>query len=212
MRNWFIAFSMLVLSACAGLQWPDLVDVRGTTVKISDSSGHGSGTVISKTQVLTAAHVVRLGDTVDVEYYDGTKIKATVTWVDDKSDTAILTTEGPTRYATIIDCKPLEIGDRVFTLGNPGIARFVLTEGVVASTETFGAQVATMPNGMPVEVQPMILISADWEPGDSGAGVFDMKGHLRAIVNGAFLVGRQDTNNGVATPVGVLPQCKGKAK
>lgn len=210
MRNWIIAGLMLGLSACANLQWPDLLDVRDTTVKVSDLFGHGSGTIISKDLVVTAAHVVGTDKELDVEFYDGTKIHAIVEWVDDKSDAALLRLTSPAKYAAIIDCKPLEIGERVFTLGNPGIARFVLTEGIVAGTDLLGAQKAQMPDGMPAKFEPMVTVSINWEAGDSGAGVFDMKGRLRAIVFGAWLnEDRTQTNNGLATSVSVLPQCRG---
>ncbi len=207
-----ILFAILLTGLIWGCaSWPDLVDVRSTTVKVADMFGHGSGTIISKDMVLTAGHVVRPGEILDLEYYNGTKVKASVYWIDDQADIALLKLEAPAQHMAVIDCKPLEIGERVFTMGNPEIARFVLTEGIVAGTDNLGSQVAFIPAGMPSIVQPMIIISADWEPGDSGAGVFDMRGRLRAVVNGAIKSSGRMTNNGLATPVTILPQCKGKA-
>lgn len=203
----------LLLSACAvQLDTKDYMDARDTAVKVSDASGHGSGTIISKDLVLTAAHVVRGVTEFDVEFYDGTTVKATVEWVDTLSDTALLRLASPARFAAVVDCSPLKIGDRVFTLGNPGLLRFVLTEGVVAGSDMLGAQQAMLPPGMPVEMEPMIIVSIDWEGGDSGAGVFDSKGHLRAFVNGGFWQQGHPTNNSLATPVSVLPHCAGEAE
>lgn len=195
---------LLPMLGCAA--WPDLVDVRSTTVKVSDNGGHGSGTIISKDMILTAAHVVRGGELFDIQFYDGHTAVAAVQWIDTASDMAFLKLEKPEKYAAVIDCRPLQIGDRVFTMGNPGILMFVLTEGIVAGSEPLGAQKAMLPPNMPVEIEPTLIVSADWEPGDSGAGVFDLKGRVRGIV-----LGGTESNNGIITPVTVLPMCRGKA-
>jgi len=203
MRAYIVACLLALLTACAGL--PSFVDLRDTAVKVSDNTGHGSGTVISKDLILTAAHVVRGGDLFDIEYYDGHVAVASVEWIDEESDMAFLRLESPAKFAAVIDCKPLQLGERVFTLGNPGLLRFVLTEGIVAGSDSLGSQAAFLPPGMPMEVKPTISVSADWEGGDSGAGVFDMRGRVRGIV-----LGGMGGNNSLITPVTVLPACKGK--
>lgn len=210
MRNWIIAFSMLVLAACAAqLSTDEFLSVRATTVKVADDFGHGSGTVIDANTVLTAAHVVRDGETLNVEFPDGRLAAATVTWRDDTSDAALMQLAVPEELYSRIDCTPLKLGERVFTFGNPGFLRFVLTEGVVAGTESLGDQKNRMPEGMPAEIEPMLVVSANWEPGDSGSAVFDSKGRVRGPVSIVFRVEGSNTNNSLITPVSVLPACKG---
>ena len=182
MRNWLIAFSLLVLAACATqLSTGEFLSLRATTVKIADGSGHGSGTVISKNTILTAAHVVDIGETLNVEFPDGRMAKATVTWRDDKSDAALMRLLTPERAFSLVDCTPLDLGERVFSFGNPGFLRFVLTEGIVAGTESLGAQKARMPDGMPVNIEPMLVVSAACEPGDSPSAVCASECHLRGV-------------------------------
>jgi S1-C subfamily serine protease len=206
----WLCFGLLAfLTACASM---NLVDVRSTTVKVSDGFGHGSGTFVSPDTVLTAAHVVRPDGPIQLEFPDGSKVGATVLWIDDKSDAALLKADTKVKSWSPIICESLKLGERVFTFGNPGILRFVLTEGVVAATETMGAQKANLPEGMPSEIEPMLTVSADWEPGDSGAAVFDKRGRVRGVVSIVFGTDRGGvSNNALITPVTVLPMCRGKA-
>lgn len=207
-----ILFALLLTGLIWGCAALDLVDIRSTTVKVSEDFGHGSGTFVGPDTVLTAAHVVRPEGPITLEFPDGSTVPAKVLWIDDKSDAALLQAETKVNDWSQIICEPLQLGERVFTFGNPGFLRFVLTEGVVAGTESVGAQKANLPDGMPVEVEPMLTVSADWEPGDSGAAVFDMHGKVRGVVSIVFGTDRGGvSNNALITPVTVLPMCRGKA-
>lgn len=198
----------MFLTACATV---NLVDTRATAVKVSSGFGHGSGTLISPTEILTARHVVRAGETLEIEFYDGTKVPAKVTWMGEDNDAAILTLESPISHYSAIDCRPLKLGERVHTFGNPEFLRFVLTEGVIADDQSLGTYLAMMPPGMPVDVQQMILVSANWEPGDSGAAIFDEAGRVRGTVSIVFNTDRGGiSNNALITPVTVLPACTGR--
>lgn len=208
MRILFALLTAGLIWGCASL---NLTDIRSTTVKVSEAFGHGSGTFISPTDVLTAAHVVRPGGPLSVEFPDGRILPATVKWIDEASDAAIISVDEAVKDFSPVDCKPLQLGERVFTFGNPGFLRFVLTEGIVAGEDTMGAQQASLPPGMPIDVQPMLVVSANWEPGDSGSGVFDSKGRVRGLVSIVFPVDGSRTNNSLITPVTVLPQCRGSA-
>lgn len=204
-----ILFAVLCLTACAGIS--DLASTRDTTVKVSSGFGHGSGTLISPTEILTARHVVRAGETLLIEFYDGTLKAAKVTWMAEDSDAAILTLESPVRHYSAIDCRPLKLGDHVHTFGNPEFLRFVYTEGVIADDAAIGVHEALMPPGMPADVKPMLMTSANWEPGDSGAAVFDEQGRVRGLVSIVFNTDRGGiSNNALITPVTVLPACKGR--
>jgi serine protease Do len=207
-----ILFALLLTGLAGCAAWPDLVDIRATTVKVSEGFGHGSGTFIGPDTVLTAAHVVRPGGPLVLDFPDGSTADAEILWIDDRSDAALLKTGHKAKGWAPISCQPLQLGERVFTFGNPGFLRFVLTEGIVAGTETMGAQQARLPEGMPVDVEPMVTVSADWEPGDSGAAVFDMKGRVRGVVSIVFGTDRGGvSNNSLMTPVTVLPECRGKS-
>lgn len=205
---WF-AFGLLFMTACAS--GPDLNFSRTTAVKVSSGFGHGSGTLISPTEILTARHVVRAGETLLIEFYTGTLTSAKVTYMGEHDDAAILTLEKPQRYFSAIDCRPLKLGEKVYTLGNPEFLRFMYTEGVIADSGELGMQEAMLPPGMPEDVARMVLVSANWEPGDSGAAVFDMHGKVRGVVSIVFNTDRGGiSNNSLITPVTVLPACKGR--
>lgn len=208
MRAYVVA-CLLVLSACAVA--PDYLGLRVSTVKVSEGFGHGSGTFVGPDLVLTAAHVVRPEGPIELEFPDGKKMGAAVLWLDDKSDLALLKAERKVNDYAKVSCEPLKLGERVLTFGNPGFLRFVLTEGIVANTENMGAQKAFLPEGMPIDIEPMVVVSANWEPGDSGSAVFDHQGHIRGVVSIVFPVEGSRSNNALITPTTALPDCKGKA-
>lgn len=203
-----LAFGAIgLLAGCA----INLNEIRATTVKVAEGFGHGSGTFVGPDTILTAAHVVAPEGPLELEFPDGTKAPAKVTWADDTSDLALLKSDQKVKDWSPVSCEQLKLGDRVFTFGNPGFLRFVYTEGVVAGVDTMGAQQAMLPPGMPVSIQPMLVVSANWEPGDSGSAVFDSHGRVRGVVSIVFNIDGSRTNNALITPVTMLPECKGSA-
>ena len=118
-----------------------------------DDGSNGSGVVIAKNLILTAAHVL---DEAQIPYigYDGTFKEGRMLLIDEENDLALL--EAPTG-----DLKPLAIGtedmeinDKVWAVGYPRATVLTMTPGVLENDD-----------GMTLHT------SAEIDSGDSGGGL-----------------------------------------
>jgi S1-C subfamily serine protease len=141
----------------------------------------GSGVLVSADgKVVTAAHVVQTADAVDVEFVDGTVVKARAVASDAAADVALLQLEGvplrisPARFG---DSDKTEVGDQVFIVGAPRGIAHTLTVGHVSarrqSKATFGGLVST----------ELFQTDAAINRGNSGGPMFDLNGNVIGIVS-----------------------------
>ena len=133
--------------------------------------GRGSGVAISSSLVITNCHVI--GDGTDNLYIEDKfklRLRAWVLLSDEKTDRCVLKVES----AQLIPVKgyrsssSLQIGERVFSLGNPRGFDFVIAEGLLSSIKNRGSR-------------QLILTSAATAKGSSGGGLFDEAGNLIGI-------------------------------
>lgn len=99
------------------------VSITHPTAGSSGKASSGSGTIISPIGlILTAAHVVRDADQVDIRLADGKQYKARVLGCDNEQDVALalLSEPGPYPYLTLEDKNDPAVGDTVVSLGYPG--------------------------------------------------------------------------------------------
>lgn len=179
MRLGLVAFLLLVLSACAAYTPDNFRLISDTSALVSDGMGHGSGTVIGPHRLLTAAHVAE-HDGLSVILADGSEHKAKLIWKSKTTDAAIMSFEGaPARHYAKLDCAPVEVGEPLAWVGNPLELRRVYNSGFVSGEQT----------GSFFEGQPMVPVSALFNPGDSGSGLFSPGGRVRGVVS-AFAVTR----------------------
>jgi len=141
----------------------------------------GSGVLISADgKVVTAAHVVQTADSVDVEFTDGTVVKARIVASDGAADVALLQLERvpPTiAPARLGNSDKTEVGDQVFIVGAPRGITHTLTVGHVSARRqpkaTYGGLVST----------ELFQTDAAINRGNSGGPMFDMNGNVIGIVS-----------------------------
>ncbi len=163
------------------------------------SAGAGSGVIISKNGcVLTCYHVIAGCTNVYVYTKNGTQYTATVVGYDEWSDLALLKIEATADlpYVTFATAESgdsyVVAGEQVFAIGNPlGYLGGSVTVGYISAT---GRTIS-------VEGIPMTLLQTDTavSPGNSGGGLFNLRGQLVGVVN-AKLVVEGAENIGFAIP------------
>ena len=148
------------------------------------TGGAGSGVIISDDgYIITNNHVIcddsgtTIADNITVRLTNGEEYKATAIGADADSDIAILKIEAQgLTFAVAGNSDNLAVGEEVVVVGNPlGELGGTVTNGIVSATE----------REMEVNGVTMSLIqsNAAVNPGNSGGGMFNMKGELIGIVN-----------------------------
>lgn len=148
-------------------------------------SGAGSGVIISENGlVLTCNHVIEGASTVTVTLTDGTDYTAEVLGTDSWSDLALLQIEGKGfSYATLAKAPEgekvysyMKVGETAIAIGNPlGELGGSVSVGIISA---LGREVTI--EGMPMT---LLQIDASVNPGNSGGGLFNLRGELIGIVN-----------------------------
>jgi S1-C subfamily serine protease len=201
MRNWLIVLSVLVLSACSAQRWmPDLAyDMRETAVVLKGAEYGCSGTIVAANMVLTAAHCVPgPNGEIKVVMRNGETRTGKTAWQHSKLDAALISFDGAKATNFVeIDCKPMEWGEPVQWIGNPSVLQWNYGAGYVSQEET-------VKHPKTGEDLGFIVVHANFNPGDSGAGLIGQDGRLRGIVS-AFLVTQlgfsaSQSGNGLMTP------------
>lgn len=165
------------------------------------SSGAGSGVFIGKSEdgkrayLVTNNHVIEGADTINVRTTDGTKYVATLVGTDSVTDVAVLSVE-VTGDITVAECGSsagLVVGESVIAIGNPlGELGGTVTTGIVSALE----REVTIDDNVMVLLQTNAAVN----PGNSGGGLFNMKGELIGVVN-AKSSGTGVENIGFAIPI-----------
>ncbi len=148
------------------------------------TGGAGSGVIISDDgYIITNNHVIcddsgtNVAENITVRLTNGEEYKATAIGNDVDSDIAVLKIEAEgLTFAVAGNSDNLAVGEEVVVVGNPlGELGGTVTNGIVSATE----------REMEVNGVTMSLIqsNAAVNPGNSGGGMFNMKGELIGIVN-----------------------------
>lgn len=146
------------------------------------TSGAGSGVIISENgYIVTNNHVItsdsKVADSVKVRLANGDEYDATVVGRDSESDIAVIKIDADELTAAVFsDSDSLTVGQDVVAIGNPlGELGGTVTEGIISALDR---EVNVDGNTM-----NLLQTSAAVSPGNSGGGLFNMKGELVGIVN-----------------------------
>ena len=151
---------------------------------IQQASGAGSGVIISEDgYIITNAHVItgessgEAADSILVRLTSGEEYDAEVVAFDSDEDIAVIKINAtgltPARCG---DSDKLTVGEELIVVGNPlGELGGSVSNGIVSATE----REITM-DGVTMH---LIQTNAAVNPGNSGGGMFNMKGQLVGIVN-----------------------------
>lgn len=154
-------------------------------VVVQGEDSSGTGFVIGKQgYILTCAHVVpEFGET-EVLYNiskagqtETVKTKATVLYSDEDRDIALLKIQPRQPLTTVVlhDGKPVETGEEITVIGNPGL-------GATLLTHTMTTGIVSNPR-RELDGQQYLQTSAAVNPGNSGGPMFDSHGAVVGIVS-----------------------------
>jgi serine protease Do len=135
----------------------------------------GSGFVIDPTGfIVTNNHVIEGADDIEVNFANGSKLKAKLIGTDTKTDLALLKVE-PKKPLTAVpfgDSRQMRIGDWVMAIGNPFGLGGTVTVGIISA------------RGRNINAGPydnFIQTDAAINKGNSGGPLFNMKGEVIGI-------------------------------
>ena len=147
------------------------------------TQGAGSGVIISENgYIITNAHVItndsgEVADNIVVRLPNTHVYKAAVVGYDTDSDIALIKIEETGLTAAVVgESDNLAVGEELVVVGNPlGELGGTVTNGIVSATEReIDVGGITM---------SLIQTNAAVSPGNSGGGMFNMKGQLVGIIN-----------------------------
>ena len=135
----------------------------------------GSGFVIDPTgYIVTNNHVIEGADDIEVNFADGSKLKAKLIGTDVKTDLSLLKVEPkkPIKAVHFGDSKVMRIGDWVMAIGNPFGLGGTVTVGIVSAR---GRDINSGP------YDNFIQTDAAINKGNSGGPLFNMNGDVIGI-------------------------------
>ena len=137
----------------------------------------GSGFVVDAAEgiVVTNNHVIADADEIEVNFSDGSKLKATLVGTDTKTDIAVLKVDPKAKKLTAVkfgDSSRLRIGDWVMAIGNPFGLGGTVTVGIVSARNRDI-------NAGPYD--DFIQTDAAINRGNSGGPLFNMVGEVVGI-------------------------------
>jgi S1-C subfamily serine protease len=182
---------------------PSVVNITSKTVAYDfffgpvPQEGQGSGFIIDKEgHVLTNYHVVGDAQQVDVTLHNKKTYRATVIGRDRAHDLAVVQIKAPEVVPAVLgESKNLQVGQKVFAIGNPFGLSGTMTRGIISSLRPIRS-----PEGAYIE--EAIQTDAAINPGNSGGPLLNSHGEVIGI-NSMIATGgsNQSAGIGFAIPI-----------
>jgi S1-C subfamily serine protease len=153
--------------------------------------GQGSGFIIDgEGHILTNNHVIAGARQVEVTLWNKKKYRAEVIGADRQKDLAVIQiTAKNLSPATLGDSKTLEVGQKVYAIGNPFGLSGTMTRGIISSIRSIRG-----PEGGAID--QAIQTDAAINPGNSGGPLLNSRGEVIGI-NSLILTGGAEQSAGV---------------
>jgi S1-C subfamily serine protease len=176
---------------------PSVVNVTSRAVAFDffyglvPQEGQGSGFIIDKDgHILTNYHVVANARQVEVTLHNRKKLKATVVGTDPAHDLAVIQIKSPDLVPAVMgDSRNLQVGQKVYAIGNPFGLSGTMTRGIVSSIRG-----VREPNG--AWIDEAIQTDAAINPGNSGGPLMNWHGEVIGI-NTMILSNGVEQNSGI---------------
>ena len=158
--------------------------------------GQGSGFIIDKDgHILTNYHVIDDARQVEVTLYNRKKFTATIVGTDPAHDLAVIQIKAPDLVPAVLgDSRNLQVGQKVYAIGNPFGLSGTMTRGIVSSIrpvhESSGAT-----------IDEAIQTDAAINPGNSGGPLLNWHGEVVGINTLIYSNSGQSAGIGFAIPV-----------
>ncbi|OZV67681.1 S1C family serine protease [Winogradskyella aurantia] len=158
----------------------DILTTANNQSKQVDQNGLGSGFMISDKHIITAAHVVKVPERLQVQFEDGEVIPAKVVSSYKSADIALLELFRPRFNPVTVELgnsDELKIGEQIFIVGSPYGLTSSLSSGYVSSFRR------TNLGKNPFTTTEFIQTDAAINQGNSGGPMFNLKGEVVGIVS-----------------------------
>ncbi|MGO8794567.1 MAG: S1C family serine protease [Candidatus Sulfotelmatobacter sp.] len=158
--------------------------------------GQGSGFVIDRDgHILTNYHVIENARQVEVTMHNRKKYKATVVGTDPAHDLAVIKITAPDLVPAVLgDSRNLQVGQKVYAIGNPFGLAGTMTRGIVSSIRP-----VREPNGATID--DAIQTDAAINPGNSGGPLMNWHGEVIGINTMILSSVGQNSGVGFAIPI-----------
>jgi 2-alkenal reductase len=162
--------------------------------------GSGSGFVIDTNgHIVTNNHVVEnaLPDGIEVNFFDGTMVRAELVATDPDSDLAVIRVDMPAERlipVAIGDSDQHVIGQMVVAIGSPFGQRWTLTTGVVSALDRTIRGLSNFSIGSVIQTDAAI------NPGNSGGPLLNLRGEVIGVNSQIISETRSNTGIGFAVP------------
>jgi len=162
---------------------PSVVNITSTTLVFDffygtvPQQGQGSGFILDKAgHILTNFHVVDGANRgIEVMLYNKRRYPARVVGVDKVHDLALLQIDAPDlQPVTLADSSQLNVGQKVYAIGNPFGLSGTMTRGIISSIRSIRNA-----DGAPIE--DAIQTDAAINPGNSGGPLLNSSGEVIGI-------------------------------
>jgi len=181
---------------------PSVVNVTSRAVTFDffyglvPQEGQGSGFVIDKDgHILTNYHVIAEARQVEVTLHNRKKYKATVVGTDPAHDLAVIQIKAPDLVPAVLgDSRNLQVGQKVYAIGNPFGLAGTMTRGIVSSIRP-----VREPNGATID--EAIQTDAAINPGNSGGPLMNWHGEVIGINTMILSSVNQNAGIGFAIPI-----------
>jgi S1-C subfamily serine protease len=159
--------------------------------------GQGTGFILDKEgHILTNFHVIANAQKVEVTLYNRKTVPAKVIGTDRHHDLAIIQIDLPNLTpVTLGDSRNIQVGQKVFAIGNPFGLNGTMTRGIVSSIRSVRG-----PSGDSID--EAIQTDAAINPGNSGGPLLNSRGEVIGINSMIFTGGvEQSAGIGFAIPI-----------
>src|SRR6266436_6005218 len=158
--------------------------------------GQGSGCIIDKEgHILTNYHVIADARQVEVTLNNRKTYRATVVGTDRSHDLAVIQIKAPDLPSMVLgDSRNLQVGQKVYAIGNPFGLSGTMTRGIVSSIRS-----VKEPDGMSID--EAIQTDAAINPGNSGGPLLNWHGEVIGINTIIASTVGQSAGIGFAIPI-----------
>jgi S1-C subfamily serine protease len=158
--------------------------------------GQGSGFIIDKDgHILTNYHVIAEARQIEVTLHNRKKYRATIVGTDREHDLAVVQIKAPDLVPMVLgDSRNLQVGQKVYAIGNPFGLSGTLTSGIVSSIRP-----VKEPDGMVID--EAIQTDAAINPGNSGGPLLNWRGEVIGINTMILSSVGQSAGIGFAIPI-----------
>ena len=154
---------------------PSVVSINVYSNQSISPLGSGTGIVMTDDgYIITNAHVVDGGTSVNVVFHDGENLRGTIIGADATTDLAIVKVEAKGLVAAEFgDSTQLRVGERIVAIGNAGGLSSTMTQGIISGLDR--------DLGTGARSLKLIQVDAAINPGNSGGPLINRFGQVIGI-------------------------------